>query len=90
MLFEDKNSAEGNNSISVFPSISNSEFIIKLDSDENCLLKVEVYNLLGNKIESIDVKNEYVVKFGSNYPTGAYLIKSLGCQTQEYYNILKI
>jgi hypothetical protein len=72
------NSVNSNQLFSVvsYPNPFNDNFILNMLSNSNSNVSVEIYNILGEKIEqkSINSKNINNVYFGNNYPSGVYIV----------------
>jgi len=60
--------------IAIFPNPTHSKFNFKIESDKNEPITVEIYSVLGSKIESIQKTSEDTEVDLSSYPNGIYYI----------------
>ena len=89
-----KEQYKGDNLLGAYPNPYSSNTIIKINLPEKCDVLLEVYNLLGEKIKTLDnsqkVSGSYSYNFnakGLNFPAGIYVVKlSAGDRT----SVLKI
>ena len=62
-----------NNSVSIYPNPAKTEFQLSIDKSINDINKIEIFNILGEKVFETDIISENIV-FGT-IPSGTYLVK---------------
>ena len=77
--------------IATFPNPTHSKFNFKIESNKNESISVEIYNVLGRKIETIQKTPEDTEIDLSNYPNGIYYINYVSKNgTLGYSKIMKL